>query len=360
MTAVRAILIGLSVLFVVSALVPALGRRQWWVRAFEFPRAQLAAIGLILWVATLVRLWPLDGREGSLVALVAAAVVYQLWQIVRYTPLAPVTVPLARHPVRERSLRVLTANVYQDNRDAARFLALAESADADLVLAVETDSRWQDELAPLAERYPYGVFQPQSNTYGMLLFSRLELLEPVVRFLIEDDVPSIRTGVRLPSGDVIQLYCLHPRPPAPQEAAVSVERDAELLLVAQEIRDRRRPTVVLGDLNDVAWSYTTSRMQRLGGLLDPRVGRGRFSTFPARWPLMRWPLDHVFHTAELALLGLRRLPAFGSDHLAVYAGLQLSPAAPVAQDEPEPNGNDAAVLREVVEEARGNEAGAGD
>lgn len=40
--------------------------------------------------------------------------------------------------------------------------------------------------------------------------------------------PSIRTGVRLRAGAIVDLYCMHPRPPALQQD--STERDLELVL----------------------------------------------------------------------------------------------------------------------------------
>ena len=51
-----------------------------------------------------------------------------------------------------------------------------------------------------------------ANGYGMAMFSRLELLQPTIRFLVDDAIPSIKTGVRLRSGAVIDLYGLHPQP----------------------------------------------------------------------------------------------------------------------------------------------------
>ena len=93
-----------------------------------------------------------------------------------------------------------------------------------------------------------------------------------------------------------------------------------------------RPAVLGGDLNTVAWSATSSLVQRIGGLLDPRVGRGPYATFPTWLPApLRVPIDHVLFTPEFRLLDLERLPDIGSDHLPLFAALchtpdQIAPA----------------------------------
>jgi endonuclease/exonuclease/phosphatase (EEP) superfamily protein YafD len=196
------------------------------------------------------------------------------------------------------------------------------AVNADLILAVETDEWWCARLQDgLAARYPYRLLYPLSNGYGMTLFSRLELVEPRVRFLVDETIPSIKARVRLRSGAVIDLFGLHPQPPAP--AQDSTERDTELVLVGREIARKGRPAIVLGDLNDVAWSPTTSRFKDIGGLVDPRRGRGFFNTYPARLPGLRYPLDYVFHTPHFAVCEMRVLPRFRSDHLALAVALAL-------------------------------------
>jgi endonuclease/exonuclease/phosphatase family metal-dependent hydrolase len=111
--------------------------------------------------------------------------------------------------------------------------------------------------------------------------------------------------------------------------------------------------VVFGDLNDVAWSHTTRLFQKTSRLLDPRKGRGFFSTFHARWPGLRWPLDHVFFSDHFRLVTMRRLEYVGSDHFPVHLVLSLEPDAVAEQEAPEADDDDMAEAQETVLEARG-------
>lgn len=149
------------------------------------------------------------------------------------------------------------------------------------------------------------------------------MVNPEVRFLIDEAIPSIKSGIRLSSGAIIDLYGMHPQPPALLQD--STERDTELVLVGTEISESNRPAVVLGDLNDVAWSPTTSKFKRVGKLLDPRRGRGFFNTYPANWPGLRYPLDYIFHTSHFSVRHMRVLRRFGSDYLPLIAALSLEP-----------------------------------
>jgi hypothetical protein len=65
-------------------------------------------------------------------------------------------------------------------------------------------------------------------------------------------------------------------------------------MAGREIAQSHRPALVAGDLNDVAWSHTSRLFRRIAQMLDPRVGRGIYSTFHVRYWFLCWPLDHIF------------------------------------------------------------------
>ena len=326
--------------------------RAWWVRIWDFPRLQVALIGILALALGAADRSLLDWPAAGLAAVLAVAVGWQIALIWRYTRLARREVQQARRTEHDCRVSLMVSNVLQTNREADRLLAVARECDADLVLCVETDDWWEKKLDALTATHRHVVRRPLSNTYGMLLYSRLPLEEPTVDFLVEPDIPSIQTGVRLRDGTLVWLNCVHPRPPVPGESNESLERDAELLLVGKRVRDARTPVIVCGDLNDVAWSRTTRLFQKVSRLVDPRKGRGFYSTFHARWPGFRYPLDHVFHSDDFRLVGMGRLGNVGSDHFPVYVALSHEPEAAAEQDAPAESAEDLREAHETIVEKK--------
>ncbi|MCE8001758.1 endonuclease/exonuclease/phosphatase family protein [Billgrantia ethanolica] len=340
---------GLVALLLFATVIAKLPLRWWWIRACEFPRLQLASAAL---VAALLAL-PLGSPWGwSLAATGLLVVALQARFILPWTRLWPVQVKDAEPGQTAPCISLLIANVLTPNRRAAELIAIIHQHEPDLVLTLESDAWWQKHLdAGLEAAWPHSVKIPLDNLYGMHLYSRLPLSDTRVEWLIQDDIPSIHTDVTLESGDTIRLHALHPRPPAPNESEETLWRDAELLLIGQAVHRTPMPTIVAGDLNDVAWSRTTRLFCRISGMLDPRRGRGMYSTFHARYPLLRWPLDHIFTTEHFTLVALERLPYFGSDHFPILASLCFRPSRSDEHDTPEADGEERAWARTTIGEA---------
>ena len=232
-----------------------------------------------------------------------------------------------------QSIRLLNINVLQDNRDFQRTLDLVRRTDADVVLFLETDQGWADALAPLHATYPHRSSVPIGNTYGMILMSRWPM-EANVRYRVKPDIPSIDALVTMPSGERIMLYALHPEPPAPGDN--TGPRDVELVIAGREVRADGRASLILGDLNDVAWSATSKLFREVSGTLDPRVGRGLYPTFNAKYPLFQWPLDHMFVTPHWEIEGINRLETVGSDHYPIFYRACLTKPAGERKTAPKP------------------------
>lgn len=310
-------------LLVLCTVLPMSKAEIWWVRGLDFPRLLFIAMALMLAVLVLAADDIQTELRMLLLGLICLCGAYHLYWIYPYTILKSPEVPLVGEDTQPEKLSVLCANVLMSNRNTPALLALIDATEPTLILTLETNAWWEEQLAGLEESFPYVVKCAQENLYGMHLYSRYELIEPKIEYLVAEDIPSIHCKLRLPSGTLVRCHFLHPMPPAPGEAKDSGERDAELIMVAKSVAGEKCPVLVVGDLNDVAWSPTTLLFRKISGLLDPRIGRGLLNTFHAEYWFLRWPLDHLFHSKHFSLGEIRRLPYFGSDHFALLTELAL-------------------------------------
>lgn len=351
MTALKIILVVLISIIIAGTLISHHKKEHWWVRAFDFPRLQILGLGLLFLVAWYF-VWEGTTLDYVFGALLILAMADQLWKILPYTPFYPRQVITCKDVRGFECFKLLVANVYMDNRQAEKALKLIKEADPDIIIGLETDEWWVSQFQQINEHYPFRVEVPKDNTYGMILYSRFELENPKVEYLLVDDVPSIHTKVILPDLDYFYLYAVHPKPPMPGHSKTSVKRDAELIMVGRKTRDVEHPVVVAGDLNDVAWSYTTNLFQKFSELLDPRIGRGMFNTFHAGYKLFRWPLDHVFHSDHFQVLNIKTLPYFGSDHFPILIELCMKRSERHRQEEPEADEEEEEEAKEKVVQAK--------
>ena len=358
-TVIQILLALFGVFLIAGTLLNFTKHPHWFIRIWDFPRVLVAGLALATGVAYAVvarERW----YDWALLAGLALVLARQIQMIFPYTLLAPKVVKQAEQNAKSKrpgTLRLAISNVEMENRQFDLWLRVMREADPDVIVALETDAAWDEALRPLIGegpgQYPHVVRQVQDNYYGMILLSRLKLAESNVRFIVQDDIPSIHATIVLEDGQHVCLHALHPRPPEPVDDQDSAPRDAELVLMGKEIDKHQRedPTIVCGDLNDVAWSYTTQLFLRLSKLLDPRKGRGFYNTFNANSHIFRFPLDHVFHSDEFKLIDLRRLAHVGSDHFPVLIELSCEPeSAPRQQNEPRERAGDREEAQELVEE----------
>lgn len=331
------------------SLIP---RDEWWIRGADFPRLQILVLGFIAFVLFLLVDHPWTAFNQLLFVGLIAALAYQLKMVLPYTFVWKKQVKQVKQDQLDpdRQISLIVSNVLTTNTKYHLLIEQIQTHQPDLVLTLETDQAWQDALAVIEPDYPYRVPVPLDNLYGMHLYSKLVLSETEVKFILSDEIPSIHTKVMLRSGQPVQLYCLHPKPPSPTEAKDSTLRDAELLIVGDQIKDLDESCIVMGDLNDVAWSRTTRLFQRISGLLDPRVGRRYVNTFHADYPLLRWSLDHVFHSTDFALVHMERLKHVGSDHFPVYLILQTGRVFEHHQEALEETDQDDQEAKEAIQE----------
>ncbi len=347
------IAVSLGILGILLTVKPFIRSANWFIRLGDFPRLQIL---ILLFVSLVIFLFFFDFNnlfDFIFVIFVAGCLFYQIRCIFPFTPLHNKEVQKAKEKDEDSTnFSLLIFNVLMENENHKQVVELIKNINADVVLLAEPNQRWAENLAELKEFYKHQVSHILENHYGMIFFSKLEIHDTEIQFIIQDDVPSIHTKINLHSGDEIAFHGVHPRPPVPEEKGRSIERDGELLLVGKAVRQSNLPCIVAGDMNDAAWSYSTQLFKRISGLLDPRVGRGFYNTFHAKYWLFRLPLDHVFHSHHFRLIDLQVVKnSCGSDHFPVLIRLSYEKDATAKQARPVASPSEYKEAKEIVKVA---------
>ncbi|RKN83697.1 endonuclease/exonuclease/phosphatase family protein [Ulvibacterium marinum] len=287
------------------------------------------------------------------VLVLSGCFVFQLVKIFPFTPLADYEVLPPEASDENRMLSLYTANVYQENKKPEALLSEIKRYDPDIIVLTETNKRWTAVLQKnLKSAYAYQVSIPLENTYGMLVGSKYPLYGSEVKYIVDDSIPSIHTKIILPKQDTIQLFAIHPRPPLPGHNLKSTGRDAELMEIAKLSRASNYSVIVTGDFNDVAWSGTTGLFHNMSGLLDMRKGLGFYNTYHAKYPIFRWPLDHIFISPEFRNVALELGGKIHSDHIPMYVKLSFEPEGKEKHRVPLPTQEETERANEMVRKGK--------
>jgi len=338
---------------------------HWFVRGWDFPLVQIVVTGwLLALLLCALRSWGFAAGSPPTWLVIGIAIVLTVWHGLRIWPYTPLAKTQAKSTeerlIQQRStdpaaIRLVVSNVEEDNDQYDLWMRVITTADPDVLILLEPDKRWVAAIEKLLLSYPHQVLQPQENWYGMVLLSKLPIEKYKVRFLIQDDVPSIDASIRLKNGTLIRVVAVHPRPPEPIRDHDSTARDAELTMWGKELADEQRPVIIGGDLNDVAWSATTRLFLRLSRLLDPRRGRGFFNSFHADHAYMRFPVDQLFHSNDFTVSQVTRLPHVGSDHFPIQVDLRHSPSRQAEHEELREKPDDHKKANTLIERAVNDE-----
>jgi endonuclease/exonuclease/phosphatase (EEP) superfamily protein YafD len=236
----------------------------------------------------------------------------------------PRAVPCRQRPAAGPVLRVVTANLLFGRAAAGAVAELACRTRADVLFVQELtgDAAAGLARAGLGDLLPYQVTQPVPHGARCGIYARYPLrgAPPGAR-------PSAaRCAARLvlPSGQVVQLACIHaapPRPPWSPGAAARWRRQLSALPAPSD-----SPRILAGDFNATLDHAQFRRLLRSGYADAARqAGHGLSPTWgprPGRRPALL-AIDHVLIDRRCAVLAIsaHRLP--GSDHRALYAELQL-------------------------------------
>lgn len=306
----------LASLLVIATILPKIPSTHWVFRTADFGKIQIFYLALLTFGLGFL-LKDYSPTFWILQFQLLLCIIYHGITLVKYTHLYPIK-KLKPQQTSSNKLHFISANVYQFNTDYHRFIHLIQKYQPDIFLTIESKADWEKALRILEKDYPYQHKVTLENTYGMHFYSRLEVESSITHFFVADDIPSIEALVKTKDGERFVFFGVHPPPPSPTEEETSKERDGDLLSVAKRVKELHAPVIVVGDFNNVAWSKSSILFRKTSELIDPRIGHGFVSTFHAKYRLLRFPIDLMFHSTDIFVTTLKTIDNFGSDHLPVY------------------------------------------
>jgi endonuclease/exonuclease/phosphatase (EEP) superfamily protein YafD len=252
---------------------------------------------------------------------------------------SPRALPCRQPPAAGPALRVLTANLRAGRAEAQAVAELACRTRADVLFVQELTGEAAARLqrAGLGDLLPHRVTQPMMHRIRSSIYARYPL---------RDGPPAAPVSAArctalldLPSGQFVELACIHaapPRPPWSPGATARWRRQLSALPAPGE-----GPRILAGDFNATLDHAQFRRLLRRGYTdAAGQAGNGLSLTWgpqPGRRPTLL-AIDHVLIDRRCAVLTTSAHWLAGSDHRALYAELRL-PAPHSRRDRVSPTTN---------------------
>ncbi|MEO1448822.1 MAG: endonuclease/exonuclease/phosphatase family protein [Bacteroidota bacterium] len=209
-------------------------------------------------------------------------------------------------------LRVAAANIYRQNVDCRLLIEWIAAEQPDIILLTEAGPPHVQVLDSVWTAYPFRVAVPLEGYFGMVLYSRMPILEAETPWIVNAPVATIFARIQI-GVDTLDLWGVHP--PSPPRVKESIWRNAYFDNLARHLgRYGPHARIVVGDFNLTPTNQRFRDFQEATGLRDSRIGNGLIPSWPAGLSGIGIALDHALISPDL-LVGPRRGPDLGSDHL---------------------------------------------
>ncbi|QTY26872.1 endonuclease/exonuclease/phosphatase family protein [Flavobacterium sp. CS20] len=329
--------------------------QHWVFRTLAFAKIQLSFIQTIVIAILLTQFSSLSDLSIILSAIILLLWLHNLFILLPYTSIYHRE--SQRLETSKEAVSFLSVNVYQYNQQYHLLIELIKRIQPDILLTMESDKNWEKALEEVEDLFQYSKKVPQDNTYGIHFYTKLKANKIQVNYFVAEDIPSIEADLETKDGDEFTFFGIHPPPPSPTEEETSKERDADILALGQKIKTLKKPCLVVGDFNNVAWSKSSKLFKKTTQLLDPRIGRGFISTFHAKYLFFRFPIDLIFHSKSVYIQNLKTEKHINSDHFPLYGEFVVQHKAQKQDTNTDrPSEDEKETIKEMIKEGKAVES----
>lgn len=281
----------------------------WWLDLLTHFRIQYA---FCLLVAAIV-LYFLNERRWAAVSgccsLMLAVWTYPYW--------------LPYQQPREGDYTIMAYNLRTANQQYEKVTDYLREVKADMVLVIEINEEWNNQLESLGDFYPHQVSGSREDNFGIMLLSRFKILESEIRSFGELPIPTIVAKVDIEGDEILHVVGTHPPPPMGKEQ--SELRNRQLREIAEYCASLNGHYVVAGDLNITPFSPHYSTFLTQSDLVESGRGWGWQPTWFSKMPWFAIPIDHILFSYGVEVTQRKIGPTMGSDHNPVVISFNLIP-----------------------------------
>ncbi len=222
----------------------------------------------------------------------------------------------------ENTFKVYSANINRFNTDISKLMDDVVRADTEIVLLLEVTPAHLERMTPLIQMFPYHIARSPIGTHelGIVLLSKFPILDNRLIKLSEAGNALLEATLEINKNALI-FYGTHLQNPVFAENFS--DRKKQFLELAQKICRRSEPVIIAGDLNETPFSPIFKELIRISGLRDSTKGFGWQPSWPANFPFLWLPIDHILVSPEIHVLNRTTGSFIGSDHYPVFAELSI-------------------------------------
>jgi endonuclease/exonuclease/phosphatase (EEP) superfamily protein YafD len=217
---------------------------------------------------------------------------------------------------------IYSANINKANNSISVLKKELHNADSEIILLLEVMPEHIVKLQSLFEDYPYRVIAQNldpANLHAVLL-SRFPVVDHEIIKLAEGNV-LISSTLKIDQKEILFYGAHFPRPTDPEGF---FESKQQILGLARRLQNESAPFIIAGDFNTTPFSPVFREFLRVSGLRDSRHGFGWLPSWPAFFPLLWIPIDHILVSPGFSVHDITTGSYIGSDHYPMLAELSLT------------------------------------
>lgn len=249
-------------------------------------------------------------------------VICNIWPVVSAHSFKDSTAVCA-YDKQDKSLKVLSFNVYYKNENYESIFQTLNASDADIIVLQEAQPEFMKYGHDrLVVAYPFYYPEIKEGKHARwTLYSRY----PIIK--INSTIKNIR-GVALyvqiqVNGRVVNLITTHAK--SPKTLSRIETRNMRINNFGHAIREvmkENKHVIVAGDFNNVSWHPAMQAFKKHTQLRNNDMASTYFGTWPTWIPsFLSTPIDHIFYDQYFHHVSYSRKLPSGSDHYPIIADL---------------------------------------